>query len=109
MHSRPAIRAVAVLLGTLVVLGAVVAIAITWLVPVAGAPGDSVSRLGWLMPVVVAALVGALGWVTLANGRVDEDAPRAMIQCVTCGSSVMRGWRMCPHCGHLAEDGESND
>lgn len=107
MHPRPAIRALAVLLGTLAVLGIVVAIAITWRVPDTGGSGDEISRLGWLMPVVVAGLVGVLGWVTLANGRVDEDAPRAMIQCVSCGSSVMRGWRMCPHCGHLAEDGES--
>ena len=87
------------------VFGVVIALAVTWHVP-SSDQSQGISRLGWLMPAVVATLVGILGWISLAHGKMDE-APHAMVQCVTCGSKVMKGWRMCPYCGHLAEEGES--
>lgn len=109
MHTRPVIRAVAALLGALVLLGTVLALAVA--LDATGGRFDvgGISRLGWLMPAAVAVLVGVLGWVMLTHGKIEDESPRVMVQCVSCGAKVMGGWRMCPYCGRLTEDEESAD
>lgn len=108
MHFRSLMRTTVALLGALVFLGVVLAVVVT-LRSTGGQIDGGLSRVGWLMPTVGGVMVGVLGWVMLAHRSIDDEAPRVMVQCVSCGAKVMSGWRLCPYCGRRTEDGEIAD
>lgn len=107
VHTRSLMRVAAVLLGVLVFIGVVFALLVTMQGSTTGLDDGGISRLGWMMPVVVALLIGVMCWVMLARRKAEDDSPRDLVGCVSCGAKVMRGWRMCPYCGRLTEDQEA--
>jgi hypothetical protein len=67
--------------------------------------GSSIAALNWIVPIAAGFLVGGVAWALLATG--DRLPSRVPLHCTSCGSSILEGWRICPHCGHFI--GESVD
>jgi hypothetical protein len=84
---------------------AVVLLVVAALTRSANGPHSSLSALSWIVPIVAGFLVGGVAWALLATG--DTLPSRARSHCAACGSSILEGWRICPHCGHFV--GESPD
>lgn len=66
--------------------------------------GASMGALNWIVPIAAGFLVGGVAWALLATG--DRLPSRATLQCGSCGSTVLEGWRICPHCGHFIGESE---
>lgn len=62
----------------------------------------SLAALNWIVPIGAGFLVGGVAWALLATG--DRLPSRASSRCPSCGSSILEGWRICPHCGHFVGD-----
>jgi hypothetical protein len=60
---------------------------------------SSLAALNWIVPIAAGFLVGGVAWALLATG--DRLPSRVATYCTSCGSSVLEGWRICPHCGHF--------
>jgi ribosomal protein L32 len=60
---------------------------------------SSLAALNWIVPIAAGFLVGGVAWALLATG--DRLPSRTRIHCTSCGSSILEGWRICPHCGHF--------
>jgi hypothetical protein len=59
----------------------------------------SLAALNWIVPIAAGFFVGGVAWALLATG--DRLPPRTRTHCTSCGSSILDGWRICPHCGHF--------
>ncbi len=110
MTSRPVTRALASLLSGLVVLGVVVALALTlfadtelYLLP----RGEG---LGWMIPAIAAGLVVLLSWALLSSRHHNElQSTPVMVRCTSCDAVMMQEWRMCPYCGSIKSEGDASD
>jgi len=102
----PLARIVAVVLGGLVVTGAIVGL----LVAANGGAGLShctvTGAFGWTLPLIAGIAIGALAWVLHRGGRAStrSEPQRATARCDSCGSALMESWRLCPYCGELIEN-----
>lgn len=63
---------------------------------------SSLTALNWIVPIAAGFLVGGVAWALLATG--DRTPARTRMHCTSCGSSILEGWRICPHCGHFLGD-----
>lgn len=58
----------------------------------------------WIAPVIAGVAAGALAWLVLDRPPVEIAQPeREMFTCPSCSSTMLDGWRLCPHCGALLE------
>ncbi|MBU4555971.1 MAG: zinc ribbon domain-containing protein [Actinobacteria bacterium] len=63
--------------------------------------------LGWVVPLVAAGVIAAVGISLLSSGADSrggtEFAAIPEILCESCGSPMAREWRLCPNCGRVFE------
>ena len=78
---------------------AVVLLAVAVLTRSVDGLGSSMAALNWIVPIAAGFLVGGVAWALLATG--DRLPSRVTVRCTSCGSSILEGWRICPHCGHF--------
>lgn len=102
----PLARIVALVLGGLVVIGAIAGL----LVAANDGAGLSscgvTSAFGWTLPLIAGIAIGVLAWVLHRGGRSStrSEPQRATARCDSCGSALMESWRLCPYCGELIEN-----
>ena len=78
---------------------AVVLLAVAVLTRSVDGLGSSIAALNWIVPIAAGFFVGGVAWALLATG--DRVPSRVTMHCTSCGSSILEGWRICPHCGHF--------
>jgi hypothetical protein len=60
----------------------------------------SAQFFAWLVPLVAGSAAGILAWLVLDRPPVETvESDQTTTFCPTCGSPIMTGWRLCPHCG----------
>ncbi len=84
---------------------AVVLLAVAVLTRAVNGFGSSLSALTWIVPIAAGFLVGGVAWALLATG--DHVPARMKFHCDSCGSTILEGWRICPHCGHFVGEAVS--
>jgi hypothetical protein len=65
--------------------------------------------LAWAIPLTVGAAVGLSAWMLLDGTTPDgPDLVHSETVCPACGRTVLKDWRLCPHCGSfiVADSGE---
>jgi ribosomal protein L32 len=82
---------------------AVVLLAVAVLTRSVDGLGSWIAALNWIVPIAAGFLVGGVAWALLAAG--DRLPSRVATHCDSCGSIVLEGWRICPHCGHFIGEG----
>jgi hypothetical protein len=100
MSPRMVLKLLAAVIGAVSI--AVVLFAVAILSRSVDGRGSSLTALNWIVPIVAGFLVGGVAWALLATG--DRLPSRPRIRCTACGSSILDGWRICPHCGHFVGD-----
>ena len=78
---------------------AVVMLAVAVLTRSVDGLNTSLAALNWIVPIAAGFLVGGVAWALLATG--DRLPSRVRTHCTSCGSIILEGWRICPHCGHF--------
>ncbi len=97
MPSRSLWKVLAAVVGSMSI--AVVLLAVGALTRTMNGGRGSLAALSWIVPVAAGFLVGGVAWALLATG--DQLPSRTRVHCESCGSSILEGWRICPHCGHF--------
>ncbi|MDO8987176.1 MAG: hypothetical protein Q7V14_03015 [Coriobacteriia bacterium] len=64
--------------------------------------------LGWIVPLVAAGVIAAVG-ISLLSSSVDSHGGTDFVAipedlCESCGSPMVKEWRLCPNCGRLLQD-----
>lgn len=64
--------------------------------------------LGWMVPLVAAGVIAAVGFSLLTSGSDSYKGPALVAEpevvCESCGSPMVKEWRLCPNCGKLLDD-----
>ena len=105
MHRSDAKKIAIALLGAFVLAGALLAVLAFVNVGNGVIAGTSAETLGWIVPIVAGAVIGALAFLLLDDGSGVEGGERELrpSTCRACGSDTISEWRICPHCGEFLD------
>lgn len=104
MVRKPIVRIAAAVTGGLFV--AVTLLALLFIVNAgSGLSGTTgATPLGWTVPLIAGALVGAVAWLLLSEDPPELTAEAFSSTCGACGAAVRDDWRLCPYCGAIVDD-----
>jgi hypothetical protein len=105
MHRTDAKKIAIALLGAFVLAGALLAVLAFVNVDGGVIAGTSSETLGWIVPIVAGAVIGAVAFLLLDDGSRAEGGERELrpSTCRACGSDTIAEWRICPHCGEILD------
>lgn len=104
MTRKPIVRVAAAITGGLFATFALLALLLA-VNAGAGFEGTTgTTPLGWTVPLIAGALVGAVAWLLLAEDVQDPDMDHRAATCSACGEGILEDWRMCPYCGDMVSN-----
>ena len=107
MHRTDAKKIAIALVGAFLLAGLLLAVLAFVNVDSGVIAGTSSKTLGWIVPIVAGAVIGAVAFLLLDDGPQAEGGERELrpSTCRACGADTIAEWRICPHCGEFL-DGE---
>jgi hypothetical protein len=105
MHRADAKKIAVALLGAVVLAGLLLIVLALVNVESGVVAGTGTKTIGWIVPIVAGAVIGAVAFLLLDEGRARDrdEGDLSSATCGECGSEIITEWRMCPHCGEILD------